>query len=73
MSTDVESSIPEWLNAHFVAENLKSYFKTTELKVLDFEAKPISTKGEGYMSTIFRVKVTFISPKDGVLSTENQV
>lgn len=66
MSTDAKSSIPEWLNEHFVAENLKCYYKTNEVKVLDFEAKPVSSNGEGYMSTMFRVEITFNLSKDQV-------
>lgn len=73
MAAHAKSTIPEWLNEHFVAENLKTYFKTNEVKVLEFEAKPVSSKGEGYMSTMFRIRVIFITSKGELLSKKDQV
>lgn len=50
--------VPAWLTGKFLEKNLQNHYKNNDVKVINFEVKPIATSGECYTSTIHRVKVT---------------
>lgn len=52
-------SVPNWLDGDFLEKHLRNYFNSDQLKIVDFEVKPATAKGENYASYIYRVNVTF--------------
>lgn len=67
--TKVKFLIPKWLDNEFLEGILKNYYKNNEIEVTSFEAKSALANGEGYMSTMYRVRVDFSAS----METENQV
>lgn len=55
------AEIPDWLNAAFIEQHLRSYYENSELKVDKFLVRSATAKGENYASDIYRVKVTLIN------------
>lgn len=61
-------STPKWLNNEFLEKHLQKYYKDNGIKVISFDVKPATGKGENYASLIHRVCVQFNAPiiKQGV-------
>lgn len=49
---------PIWLNNQFLEKRLRKYFKDEKLKVVDFDARPATAKGENFASVLHRLTVT---------------
>ena len=64
---------PEWLNSDFLEEHLKNFFDNTQLKIVSFELKPATAKGENYASTLYRVKVVFSNEVNTCSGRRNSV
>lgn len=53
------SMIPKWLHKCFVEMHLQNYFKSKNLKIVQFTVEPATAPGENYASALYRVHVTF--------------
>lgn len=51
---------PDWLNSDFLEKHLQKYFDNTQIRIVSFELKPATAKGENYASTLYRVKISFV-------------
>lgn len=71
-TNESQSDIPEWLNATFLEEHLRSHYKNNEIEVTKFEAHPTGGRGENFASSLYRVEVTFNTAKSGS-TAENSV
>lgn len=60
-----ETVVPLWLDEAFVMNCLQANQKESNFKVLRFDVKPALAKGENFLSTIFRVSVSYLDENSG--------
>lgn len=57
-----EFPAPKWLGNDFLEDHLRIYYNHTEIKVISFDVKPATGKGENFASLIYRVNAKFNAP-----------
>lgn len=63
---DSTASAPKWLNESFLGGHLRNHYKNDAVKVINFEAKAATGKGENFASCLYRVNVSYsIASKNG--------
>lgn len=56
---NTETEIPKWLDIEFLEAHLQGFFNNKHVKIVSFEVKPATARGENYASFLYRVKVTY--------------
>lgn len=65
-------SAPSWLTGEFLEKHCQNHHNNTKLKVIDFTLEPPNNYGN-FVSTIYRVSVTFDAASTNELQSKNHV
>lgn len=57
--TSPNISVPNWINIDFLENHLQKYFPDKPFRIVSFDVKPATAKGENYASFLYRVNVTY--------------
>lgn len=60
-------SLPNWLNGDFLEKQLQNYHTNQSLKLVNFDVKPATVKGDNYCSSMYRVTVHYTDAQSAVV------
>lgn len=58
--------LPNWLNGDFLEKQLQNYHTNQSLKLVNFDVKPATVKGDNYCSSMYRVTVLYTDAQSAV-------
>lgn len=56
---NTDDQVPKWLDGDFLEKHLQNFFGDKQIRIVNFEVKPATAKGENYASYLYRVKITY--------------